>query len=149
MNTYYQNNTQEADKNFIKHAGIVTKVTENSVFVKVLDNVNCAACHAKSSCGISEDNSKDVEIFENHTAFHLHENVNLIMGKELGLKAVFFAYVLPFFLLFTTLLISLVFFTEWQAGLLAMGILIPYYFLLYNRNNYMQKTFKISLSKQK
>ncbi len=148
MNTNHQN-TQEVDENFIKHAGIVTKVTKNAVFVSLIDNVNCASCHAKSSCGISEDKDKSIEIIDKYSSYYLHEKVTLIMGNQLGLKAVFFAYIFPFMLLFSTLLIALCFLVEWQAGLLAMGILVPYYFLLYNMKNYMEKTFKISLSNQK
>jgi len=141
------NNSITVNKGFVKHAGIVTKKTKESVVVSLVGNVNCVACNAKSSCGISDSDTKTIEIFENQKAYMLHESVDVIMENDKGLKAVFYAYIFPFILLFSTLLISLNFIKEWQAGLLALFILVPYFLILYYSENYLRKEFKISLLK--
>lgn len=147
MNTENLNNSITASNAFIKHAGIVTKLSKDSVIVTLTGNVNCTSCHAKSACGVSDSDSKIVEVFDNQNSFNLNENVAVIMKKDLGLKAVFMAYVFPFILLFLTLIISLNFFKEWQAGLLSLFILVPYYAILYYSKKILKNEFKITLLK--
>jgi sigma-E factor negative regulatory protein RseC len=75
------------------------------------------------------------------------ESVQVFLKKGLGLKAVFWAYVFPFILLFAVLLIASALYQEWLAGLLAIGVLIPYYLLLYVLKNSFKSAFKVSVSK--
>ncbi len=137
-----------SQKNTIKHKGVVTKITAYSLFVKLTDNTNCGSCHAKSSCGVSEDNTKDIEIFNHNNQYVLHEEVNLTMGNELGLKAVFLAYVLPFIILFLTLIIGLQLLKEWQAGLLSILILVPYFSIIYLLKKLLATKFAIAIHKR-
>lgn len=136
-----------ADKSFVKHAAIISEVTKDSVIVTLIGNVNCASCHAKSACGASDSEVKTIEVFEKQQSFKLNESVDVLMGNNMGLKAVFFAYIFPFILLFSTLVISLNYTKEWQAGLLSLFILIPYYSLLFLLNSFLRKEFKITLLK--
>jgi len=138
---------QYSIKGTIKHAGIVTKKTSNAIFVSLYENIDCAGCQAKSSCGMSESQAKIVEIPADQHDYKLLEQVNLTMSYSLGVKAVLLAYLIPFLLLFSTLLVTSIFLAEWLAGLLAICILIPYYFILHYLNPYLRKTFSISLSK--
>ncbi|MGA9271598.1 MAG: SoxR reducing system RseC family protein, partial [Lutimonas sp.] len=109
---------------------------------------HCEACNAKSACGVSDSDSKEIEIQAPAQALELNENVEVFLKKDLGLKAVFWAYVFPFILLFAVLLIGSRVYPEWIAGLLAIGILIPYYSLLYAFKNSFKKAFKVSVSKK-
>jgi len=142
------NNSGTSHNGFVKHAGVITKLSKDSVIVTLTGNVNCASCHAKSSCGVSDSDAKTLEIFENPDSYELHENIDVIMGNDKGLKAVFFAYIFPFMILFLTLVISLNFLKEWQAGLLALFVLVPYYAILYFLNAILVQAFKVNLLKQ-
>jgi sigma-E factor negative regulatory protein RseC len=135
------------NREYIKHTGLVTKISKDSVFVMLTENVNCSSCHAKSACGISDTETKIIEVFNNQKSFKINESVDVILGSNMGLKAVFFAYIFPFILLFLTLVISLSYLKEWQAGLLSLFILIPYYSLIYFLNNFLKSAFKITLLK--
>ncbi len=129
------------------HSGIISKLGNSSLTVSLDENVNCESCHAKGTCGISDSSSKEVEIPISEEYFSLNEPVNVVLNKGLGLKAVFWAYVFPFVLMLSTLLIATSFVKEWMAGLLSLLVLVPYYMILYVLRDTFKKTFKISILK--
>lgn len=133
----------------IKHEGIISKISKNTITVSLLGNANCESCKAKGACGASESKVKEIEIFDTNNSYKLQEIVNVILKKELGLKAVFLAYIFPFVLMFFTLLTSLLFFKEWLAGLLSIFVLIPYYLIIYWMKSPLERIFKISIIKNK
>lgn len=142
------NTVDTVGENLVKHEGIVSKISNSSITVSLKGNLHCDACNAKSACGVSDSDSKEIEIQAPAQALELNENVEVFLKKDLGLKAVFWAYVFPFILLFAVLLIGSRVYPEWIAGLLAIGILIPYYSLLYAFKNSFKKAFKVSVSKK-
>ena len=141
------NNATYLDENLVKHEGIVSRVSKNSITVSLKGNLHCEACNAKSACGVSDSDSKEIEIHTPAESLKVNESVQVFLKKDLGLKAVFWAYVFPFILLFAVLLIASTLYPEWLAGLLAIGVLIPYYLLLYVLKNSFKSAFKVSVSK--
>ncbi len=131
----------------INHKGIISKISEGVLTVSLKGNINCEGCKAKAACGVSESNDKKIDVFETNQSFNLNESVQIVLEKGLGLKAVFFAYVLPFILLIFTLFVSSNFLKEWVAGLISLSVLIPYYLLLYFMKGSFQKVFKLSIHK--
>lgn len=140
-------NSQVSNKNTFIHAGVVSKIEDKSVVVSLEQNVHCESCRAKSACGISESNTKEIEILNCDNLYKINEHVNVVLKKGLGFKAVFWAYVFPFILMFFTLLIASLNLKEWVAGILSLLILIPYYLTLYFLKNTLKNTFKISILK--
>lgn len=136
-----------SEKDAYVHSGVISKKDNGSLIVSLDENVHCESCRAKSTCGISESGSKEVEISNTDESFALNEQVNVILKKGLGLKAVFWAYIFPFLLMVLTLMVSSLFLKEWMAGILSLLILVPYYLLLYVLRNVFKKTFKISVVK--
>ncbi|MDO9260631.1 MAG: SoxR reducing system RseC family protein [Flavobacteriaceae bacterium] len=147
MQKFDLNNEITSNDNLIRHRGIISKITNDVVTVSLLGNVHCEGCNAKAACGIVESDIKEINIDVNSQFYELNEIVELVLQKHLGLKAVFWAYLFPFILLFLCLLITTAFLNEWLAGILSFSILIPYYFLLYLFRNLFKKTFAISILK--
>lgn len=141
------NSFKTFDENLVKHEGIVSKISNNSITIALKGNLHCESCNAKSACGVLDADSTEIEINAPVQSLELNENVEVFLEKGLGLKAVFWAYVFPFILLFAALLIASAVYQEWIAGLLAIGILIPYYLLLYVLKNSFKSAFKVSVSK--
>ncbi len=139
--------SQVSQKNTFIHSGVISKITRDTVIVSLEQNVHCESCRAKSACGISESNTKDIEILNPNDSFSINEHVKVVLKKALGLKAVFWAYVFPFILMFSTLLIASIFLKEWMAGVLSLSILLPYYMVLYFLKNTLKSAFKISILK--
>lgn len=147
MENNEESNESEISLSSIKHEGVISKVNPNGYVISLKGNFNCEGCKAKSACGVSESNDKEIEIFDSNELYNLNESVTVSLKKDLGLKAVFWAYILPFILMMFTLIISSYFFAEWIAGILALCVLGPYYLMLFIFNNKFKKAFKLSILK--
>lgn len=146
---YQQIHSATGQDNLVNHLGIVSRVNYNSVIV-TLENANeCAGCTVKSGCGLHATQLKQIEVFVNHKNFALNEQVTVILKKQAGLKAVFWAYLLPFILMITTLFLASIFFDELFAGIVALMVLIPYYTFIYLNNSKLKGDLEISINKIK
>jgi len=131
----------------ITHPGIVDKISGDSIFVKILAKSACSSCHAKGMCTIAEVEEKVIEV-KKDLSRELSEGDEVTVGmhKSLGGKAVFLGYILPFLLLIGVLLLVLfVSGDEGLAGLSAIFILIPYYWLLYILRDRLKRTFSFRI----
>ena len=139
--------SQQKNKDIFVHAGIISKINSDSVIVTLEQNIHCESCHVKGTCGVSESSTKEIEVPNSSDFFKINERVDVILKKALGLKAVFWAYVFPFILMFFTLIIASNFLKEWLAGLLSLFVLIPYYLILNFLKASLKDAFKISVLK--
>jgi len=139
--------SEQSNTNSFIHSGIVSKMTDHSVIVSLSENVHCESCRAKGTCGVSDAVSKEIEVPISDLSFQLNETVSVQLKRQLGFQAVFWAYVFPFILVISTLIVCSVFLPEWLAGILGILILVPYYFGLYMLRNTFKKNFQISIIK--
>ncbi|WP_338357873.1 SoxR reducing system RseC family protein [Yeosuana marina] len=140
-------NSLVSEKNTFVHSGVISRITKDTVIVSLEQDIHCESCRAKSACGISESNTKEIEIANSNDSYKINEQVKVVLKKALGFKAVFWAYVFPFILMFTTLIIASSFLKEWLAGVLSLSILLPYYITLYVLKNTLKSAFTISILK--
>ncbi len=129
------------------HSGVVTKIAGKSVFVSLDPNLHCESCHAKGACGVPDAGPREVEITDPDGPFEVNEPVSVILKKDLGNKALFWAYILPFILMTLTLFTASALLPEWMAGLLSLVILIPYYLGVALFKKQFRKTFRISIQR--
>ena len=127
------------------HSGVVTRVEGNSVVVTLDEDLHCESCRARGACGIASSPNRQVEIRDASGSFSPRERVEVLLRKDLGHKAVLWAYVFPFILMVFTLLATSLFLPEWMAGLLALLVLAPYYGLVYLLKGQFRKAFEISI----
>ena len=134
-------------KETITHPGIIDQVTEESVFVKILAMSACSSCHAKGMCSVSEIEEKVVEVKKDpKRELKEGQEVTVAMRKSQGGKAVLLGYIMPFLLMIGVLLLVLfISDNEGLAGLSAILILIPYYWLLYIYRNKLKSTFSFRI----
>jgi sigma-E factor negative regulatory protein RseC len=131
----------------ISHPGVVESIADDTVFVKIVAMSACSACHAKGMCNVSEMEEKVVEIKKDPQRNYIPgENVTVSMRKTLGSKAVFLGYILPFLLMIGVLILVLFLSgDEGIAGLSAIIILVPYYWLLFLYRNNLKKAFSFRI----
>lgn len=139
--------SQLSKHNTFVHSGVISKITSDSITVSLEQNIHCESCRAKSACGISESNTKEIEIVNSNDSFKINEQVKVVLKKALGFKAVFWAYIFPFILMFSTLILASSFLKEWLAGVLSLIVLLPYYVTLYVLENTLKSAFEISILK--
>ena len=128
----------------ISHEGIVTKITDDELEIKILAQSACAACHAKSACGMGEQAEKILTVPRpKDQEFTLMQKVNVTMAIGQGNKAAVLAYLIPIVLLlavlFTCLGLGL---SEGLSALLSIVVLIPYYIILYFQRDKLKRRFE-------
>ena len=131
----------------IKHSGIIKKIDNNFYYVSIVAQSACAACSVKGACNISDINEEIVEVPKvNQTTHTVGDKVNVVMQKSLGTRAVMLGYFLPFLLVLLTLIVTLnIFKSQGLAGLISLGVLVPYYMLLYFNKDRLKKTFTFKI----
>ena len=131
----------------ISHPGIVEQITDDKVIVKIIAMSACSSCHAKGMCNVADMEEKIVEVRKiPHRDFQKNDQVTVSMKKSLGSRAVLLGYIFPFVLMIATLLLVLFLIgDEGVAGLSAILILIPYYWLLYIYRKKLKSTFSFTI----
>ena len=131
----------------ITHPGIVDHISGDSIFVKILAKSACSSCHAKGMCSIAEVEEKVIEVKKDpKRELGEGQEVTVSMHKSLGGKAVFLGYILPFILLIGVLILVLTLSgDQGLAGISAILILIPYYWLLYVLRDKLKQTFSFRI----
>jgi sigma-E factor negative regulatory protein RseC len=135
------------DLDSIRHSGIVRDIDERFVYVSVVSQSACAACHAKGACNVSDMNEEIIEIPRaSSTDLKAGDQVSVVLKKSLGTKAVMLGYVVPFLLVLGTMIAMVTTLEdEGLAGLISLGVLVPYYVILYLQRDRLKRTFSFSL----
>lgn len=135
--------------NYIEHPGIVQSVKNNVAAVKIIQNSACSACHARSACMASDQAEKIIDVPYSGITLNTGERVIITGVNAIGRRAVIFAFLLPFAVLFAVLLIIYAITgNDLMAGLSALASLLPYYLILYIFRNRMKKQLTFSLRKE-
>lgn len=131
----------------IRHQGVVDSVDGQTVIVRITQSSACGGCQARNICRAAESKDKLVEV---HTAdahtFVKGQAVTVAGAESLGMKAVAFAFGLPLLLLVAALVtVIAVTGSEKMAAIAALGILVPYYVVLFLLRDRIKKDFQFSI----
>jgi len=127
----------------ISHEGIVTRITDDELEIKILAQSACAACQAKSACGMGEQAEKTLTVPRPQGKdFAINQKVNVKMAIGQGNKAAVLAYLIPILLLLAVLFLCLgLHVNEGLAALISIVALVPYYIVLYLRRDKLKQKF--------
>ena len=130
-------------RNEISHRGIITAMTPELTTVEIISVSACAECHAKGVCGMSESKMKEISVpTDPNSDRKVGDEVDVVLKKSMGLKAVWISYVIPLFILMILILsLSSVTVHEVYAGLGAIGGVALYYLLIYIFRDRLAKDF--------
>ena len=131
----------------ISHEGIVTDITDDELEIKILAQSACAACHAKSACGMGEQAEKILTVPRPEgREFQRSQKVTVVMKVGQGNKAAVLAYLIPIMLLLAVLFICLgCGLGDGLSALISIVALIPYYIILYLNRNKLRKRFEYTI----
>ncbi len=131
----------------ISHEGIVTKITDDELEIKILAQSACAACHAKSACGMGEQAEKTLTVPRpKDKEFVLNQKVNVRMAIGQGNKAAVLAYLLPIILLLAVLFVCIgLGLGEGLSAIISFISLVPYYIVLYLRRDKLKRQFEYTI----
>ncbi len=132
----------------ISHSGIVEKIENGVVYVRIVQQSACAGCHARAVCTASESKEKIIEVPDRSGAFHVNEDVLVCGGASLGMQAVLLAFVGPLLMILAAIMLgSCLHWEETTSGIFGLLLLIPYYGVLYGLRDRLKKRFVFTLRK--
>ena len=132
----------------IEQKGIVEGSGNDVVKVRISPVSACSDCHSKASCSVFGTTERIIEVPGKTGEFRTGDRVGVTITASMGHKAVVLGYFLPFLVVLLSLIaFTLLKYKEWQAGLIALSTLIPYYIILYFSRSRLRKTFTFTLKK--
>ena len=132
-----------AKKNEIVHSGKVVEMTPDFTSVEITVSSACASCHAKSLCGMSEEQDKIIMLpTDPYATYNVGDQVQVCTKMAMGLKAVWISYVIPLAVLMILILsLSGVIESEVYRALTAIGGVAVYYLFVWLFRNKLSNEF--------
>ena len=135
--------------NKIKHAGVVDGVEGECVRVRILQPSACSACKVAAHCNASETKEKIIDVMDADAShYQKGDQVMVVADTAVGFRASLYGYLLPLILMVVTLVgVLAATHSEGWAALSALGILIPYYVLLFLMRNKLRNRLSFTLER--
>ena len=131
----------------ITHKGRIVAIDPEITTIEILAESACSACHAKGLCGLGEEKVKQIQV--RTSAWHprqVGDEVEVVLKKAMGYKAVFIAYGMPLVVLFVALmLLTALGVGELYAGLGALGAVAVCYLVIFLFRNKLSKEYSFYL----
>ncbi|MBR3076265.1 MAG: SoxR reducing system RseC family protein [Bacteroidales bacterium] len=131
----------------ITHKGRIVAIDPDITTIEIISESACAACHAKGLCSLGESKVKEVQV--RTSAWNLHQigdEVEVVLKKAMGYKAVFIAYGMPLVVLFAALaILTQLGVGELYAGLGALGAVALCYLVIFLFRNKISKEYTFYL----
>lgn len=135
--------------NKIKHAGVVDGVEGECVRVRILQSSACSACKVAAHCNASETKEKIIDVMDADAShYQKGDQVMVVADTAVGFRASLYGYLLPLILMVVTLVgVLAATHSEGLAAVSALGILIPYYVLLFLMRNKLRNRVSFTLER--
>lgn len=133
--------------NKIKHSGVVEKIMDDCIQVRIVQTSACAACKVAGYCNASESKEKLIDVY--HADSHrlnVGDAVTVTASTEVAAHALLLGFGLPFIVMVTVLVIVLqTTGNEGRAALSGLLALVPYYAVLYLFRNRLRDKLSFSI----
>ena len=131
----------------ITHKGRIVAIDPEITTIEIVAESACASCHAKGLCGLGEEKIKQVQVRTSAwVPRKVGDEVEVVLKKAMGYKAVFIAYGMPLVVLFVALmLLNALGVGELYAGLGAIGAVALCYLVLFLFRNKISKEYSFFL----
>lgn len=139
-----------AKKNEIVHSGKVIEMTPDFTSVEITVSSACASCHAKSLCGMSEEQDKVIMLpTDPYATYNVGDEVQVCTKMSMGLMAAWISYVIPLAVLMALILIlTSVGVNEFiSAGAAIAGVGL-YYFVIWLLRDKLNNEFVFYIKNQ-
>ncbi len=130
-------------KNEIVHSGKIVSIDPDFTTIEIVVDSACASCHAKSLCGMSEEQDKLISLpTDPYANYAVGDEVKVCTKMSMGLKAVWISYVVPLMILMILILsLSSVIGNEVYTGLLSIAGVGVYYLVIWLLRAKLQNEF--------
>ena len=131
----------------VTHSGTVQEIKDGKALISVITKSACVSCEISGSCSLSEVKEKIIEVqLRANQQFERGKQVDVEMKQTTGTWAVLLGYFFPFLLVLAGLIVfTVIGLNQGLSGLLSLGLLIPYYFILYFFRTSIRKRFTFNI----
>ena len=132
-----------AKSNEIVHPGKVIEMTPDFTTVEITVSSACASCHAKSLCGMSEEQDKVIMLpTDPYATYNVGDQVQVCTKMSMGLKAAWISYVIPLAVLMVLILtLTSAGVNEFISAGVSIGGVGLYYFVIWLFRKRLQNEF--------
>ena len=132
-----------AKSNEIVHPGKVIEMTPDFTTVEITVSSACASCHAKSLCGMSEEQDKVIMLpTDPYATYNVGDEVQVCTKMSMGLKAAWISYVIPLAVLMVLILtLTSAGVNEFISAGVSIGGVGLYYFVIWLFRKRLQNEF--------
>ena len=132
----------------ISHSGRIVAIDSQAITVEFVTEDACASCKASALCGMSEGKVKVLQV-PAQLGFEVGEEVNILLKRSMGLKAVWLAYVLPLVIMVAVLLgLTALGLSELVAGLCGIAAVGLWYLVLWLRRDKLKNEYTFYIKKK-
>ena len=131
----------------IRHQGVVDMIDGQTVVVRITQDAACGGCQARDICHAAGSRERLVEVCGTDAGNYRVGQTVIVSGSEsVGMKAVWIAFGLPLLLLFLALMTAILLSgSEKTAVLVALGVLVPYYIVVYLFRKRLKRVFQFRI----
>ena len=133
----------------IQHQGTVESIDGCHIRVRIVQTSACASCVAHKYCNSSESKEKMIDVYTKEAdRYAVGQSVNVYGTTSMGMRAVLWAFGVPFVVLVAVLYASIMLTdgNEPLSALWALGSLAVYYLILYMCRDKMTKKFVFTIN---
>jgi sigma-E factor negative regulatory protein RseC len=129
----------------IEHAGVVHRIEEKTITVKIIAHPGCASCHASGLCNESGSVDKYFTVpYQDGIA--KGQDVKIVTTLSTGFRALFLGYILPLLLLLVSLIVMLAAgIGEFWTAIASIAAVAFYYFLIFKLRDRIAKNINFTL----
>lgn len=134
----------------IRHQGVIDSIEGAHLKVKILQTSACASCKALDMCKSSESKEHLIDVYDySSSSYSVGDEVTIEGATSYGVQAVLIAYVYPFIFLFIATFATYYALdgNELVAASAGLGILVPYYLIIYMMRDKLTKKFSFTIIK--
>lgn len=115
----------------ISHIGKIVDIAPDFITVEIVAESACATCHAAGLCGTADATHKAISVPATVGNWKVGQEVQVLLKRSMGFKAVWLAYAIPLVVLMAVLLgLNSAGVGELASGLAAIGAVGVYYLFL-------------------
>jgi sigma-E factor negative regulatory protein RseC len=133
---------------YIQTQGLVTDCRNNRVKILITGHAACSGCQ-NGLCMLADAKSHYVEVQNRIPLLHAGDEVIVRVKPSSAYRATLWLYGVPFVaMLFVLILLTDFGWPEHAAGLASLGVLVPYYALLYIMRKMMGRPCAVDVLKR-
>jgi sigma-E factor negative regulatory protein RseC len=115
----------------VSHIGKIVDIAPDFITVEIVAESACATCHAAGLCGTADATHKAISVPATVGDWKVGQEVQVLLKRSMGFKAVWLAYAIPLVVLMAVLLgLNSAGVGELASGLAAIGAVGVYYLFL-------------------